>query len=307
MDRNQYGRRDRDTRQNEQFSDRDYSYGDENRSYGQMGENRGRDDHDDFGGGRGRYGSSSSSSRGSQGGYGGSRDYGNRQGGFGGGNESRGYDTAEDGRSRGGFGASRPTNREGRGFDSFTGNDFGGHDFSGPRQNRAPGTSYDSYGPYGASSGSGSFGAAPTRDRYDTGSRSGRGDDDRGFFDRAGDEVASWFGDRDAARRRDQDHRGSGPANYTRSDQRILEDVCDTITHDRDVDGRQVQVTVQDGEVTLDGTVTSRQQKRHAEDLVEELSGVKHVQNNLRVQATGSTGTSRDASGSRSATDLPLA
>ena len=59
--------------------------------------------------------------------------------------------------------------------------------------------------------------------------------------------------------------------------------------------------------MTLDGTVTSRQQKRHAEDLVEELSGVKHVQNNLRVQATGSTGTSRDASGSRSATDLPLA
>ncbi|MFL6842575.1 MAG: DUF2171 domain-containing protein [Sphingomicrobium sp.] len=31
------------------------------------------------------------------------------------------------------------------------------------------------------------------------------GDDDRGFFDRAGDEIASWFGDEDAERRRRED------------------------------------------------------------------------------------------------------
>jgi hypothetical protein len=36
--------------------------------------------------------------------------------------------------------------------------------------------------------------------------RSGRGNpDDRGFFERAGDEVASWFGDEDAERRRRED------------------------------------------------------------------------------------------------------
>jgi hypothetical protein len=36
----------------------------------------------------------------------------------------------------------------------------------------------------------------------------GRGrDDDRGFFDRAGDEVRSWFGDDDAERRRERDAR----------------------------------------------------------------------------------------------------
>lgn len=33
------------------------------------------------------------------------------------------------------------------------------------------------------------------------------GDDDRGFFDRAGDEVRSWFGDDDAQRRRERDER----------------------------------------------------------------------------------------------------
>lgn len=287
MNRNQYGRNDRyDNRQNEQFSDRDYSYGDENRSYGQMGESRGwNDDNDDFGGGRNRYGRSYSRS--------GQGYVGSQSRSFGGG-QSRGYDTSDEGYSRGGYGASRPTNRETRGFDSFTGNDFGGHEFTGPRQNRAPGTSYDSYGPYGASSGAGSFGAAPSRGRYDQGR-----DNDRGFFDKAGDEVASWFGDDDAARRRQQDHRGSGPANYTRSDQRILEDVCDTITHDRMVDGRQIQVTVQEGEVTLDGTVTSRQQKRHAEDLAHDLSGVKHVQNNLRIKDSSDTDASRTSALSR--------
>ncbi len=50
------------------------------------------------------------------------------------------------------------------------------------------------------------------RDRDDRGRemRQGRGDnpsDDRGFFDRAGDEVRSWFGDDDAERRRGRDAR----------------------------------------------------------------------------------------------------
>jgi hypothetical protein len=34
-----------------------------------------------------------------------------------------------------------------------------------------------------------------------------RGEDDRGFFDRAGDEVRSWFGDEEAQRRREMDER----------------------------------------------------------------------------------------------------
>jgi hypothetical protein len=41
-----------------------------------------------------------------------------------------------------------------------------------------------------------------SNDRYDRSSR-----DDRGFFDRARDEVSSWFGDDDAERRRDRDGR----------------------------------------------------------------------------------------------------
>ena len=42
-------------------------------------------------------------------------------------------------------------------------------------------------------------------DRDWRGDLSGRGPDERGFFERAGDEVASWFGDDDAERRRRED------------------------------------------------------------------------------------------------------
>jgi hypothetical protein len=49
------------------------------------------------------------------------------------------------------------------------------------------------------------------RDRHDDRNRSrsyySRDDDDRGFFDRASDEVRSWFGDEEAERRRLQDER----------------------------------------------------------------------------------------------------
>jgi osmotically-inducible protein OsmY len=162
---------------------------------------------------------------------------------------------------------------QGRNYGSFTADDFGGRDFSNPAGNRQ-----------GAGGG---YGAAPSN-AYGQG---GYGND-RGFFERAGDEVASWFGDEDAARRREQDHTGRGPGNYTRSDERILEDACDRITDDWRVDGTHVQVTVAKGEVTLDGTVSTREQKRRAEDCVDHISGVKHVQNNLRIDP--SSGVARD-------------
>ena len=136
-----------------------------------------------------------------------------------------------------------------------------------------------------------------------------RDDDDRGFYDRAADEVKSWWGDEDAARRREQDHerdhRGRGPADYTRSDERIREDANDRLTDDWRVDARQITVTVKDGEVTLAGTVGDRQEKHRAEECVERISGVKHVQNNLRVRQStteASTGYRSGTTGSTSTT-----
>ncbi|WP_191059959.1 BON domain-containing protein [Geminicoccus harenae] len=134
--------------------------------------------------------------------------------------------------------------------------------------------------------------------------RSGYGQEgyrgDRGFFERAGDEIATWFGSDDAERRRRQDaregdtgaqhHRGKGPKGYVRSDERIREDVQDRLTDDPYLDATEIEVVVANGEVTLNGTVNSPDDKRHAEDIVDRVSGVKHVQNNLRVQQHSATG-----------------
>ncbi len=106
---------------------------------------------------------------------------------------------------------------------------------------------------------------------------------DRGWLERAGDEVASWFGDDDAAARRDIDHRGRGPKNYQRSDDKIREDVSERMFHDPRLDASNVELSIADGEVTLDGTVDSKHAKRRAEDLVDSVAGIGHVQNNLRV------------------------
>ncbi|EAQ02267.1 hypothetical protein OB2597_19331 [Pseudooceanicola batsensis HTCC2597] len=106
----------------------------------------------------------------------------------------------------------------------------------------------------------------------------------RGFFDKAADEVSSWVGDDDAERRREEDHRGRGPRNYTRSDARIEEDVNDRLTDDSAVDASEIEVTVKEREVTLDGHVDSRRAKRRAEDCADTISGIVHVQNNLRIR-----------------------
>lgn len=86
--------------------------------------------------------------------------------------------------------------------------------------------------------------------------------------------------------------RGKGPKGYTRSDERIREEICDCLTDDEHLDASNIEIAVLKGEVTLSGTVDSRHAKRHAEDLAEEISGVRHVQNNIRVEAeSGKQGT----------------
>ena len=109
-------------------------------------------------------------------------------------------------------------------------------------------------------------------------------DRERGFIKRAADEVASWFGDRSAEQRQEMDHRGRGPKGYTRSDARIAEDVNERLSDDNLVDASQIDVQVSGGEVTLAGTVTDRRQRRRAEDCAESVSGVRYVQNDIRVE-----------------------
>jgi hypothetical protein len=94
---------------------------------------------------------------------------------------------------------------------------------------------------------------------------------------------------------RGESHRGRGPKGYRRSDERIREDLADCLTDDARLDASDIEVEVRDSEVELNGTVRSREDRRRAEDLAQDIAGVRHVQNNLRVERAGDAGYSAAA------------
>ncbi len=85
--------------------------------------------------------------------------------------------------------------------------------------------------------------------------------------------------------------RNRGPKNWQRSDERIVDDICERLTRALDVDVSDVSVTVEQGTVTLTGTVEDRRAKHLIEDVADDCAGVRDVDNRLRVQA----GESRDS------------
>ena len=108
----------------------------------------------------------------------------------------------------------------------------------------------------------------------------------------SGRETGSWSPSRSFT--------GRGPKGYQRSDARVMEDVCDRLTDAYDIDASEIEVTVRGGEVTLAGRVPDRTQKRRSEDVIEQISGVREVHNNLRVAREGdmSTGVASGAGAS---------
>lgn len=207
--------------------------------------------------------------------------------------------------SRSGYGSQSGRNRYGEGYSGRSSGYEG--DYGTSRYNRFGGRGTEDFGRYGSD--------YPSSERgymgdYDEGNRG-----ERGWWDRTSDEVASWFGDEEAARRRRKDmreggHRGRGPSGYTRSDDRIKEDINDRLTDYDYIDASNINVEVQNGEVTLTGTVETRYEKRMAEDIAEDISGVKNVENRLRVNYSSGygqdrssyTGTSQGTSGTTSTT-----
>jgi hypothetical protein len=182
------------------------------------------------------------------------------------------------GRMRGGYG--------GEGYSNY-GRDYG----RGSQGGGAEGPPFGDYGslPSGTERRYGSEG----EENYDRGY--GRPDDGRNIGEgyRRGRDYAAGpghvaFGYR--PRPGDISHRGRGPRNYVRSDERVRDDVNDRLTHDRWVDATDVEVAVKRGEVTLTGSVDGRLARRRAEDIADAVLGVTHVQNNLRVHDAGGEG-----------------
>jgi hypothetical protein len=105
----------------------------------------------------------------------------------------------------------------------------------------------------------------------------------RSWMDRAGDGMSSWFGGRP---RHQIDNDGRRRPREAPSDRVIWTVVTQRLANERGLDASDIEVLVDRAEVTLNGTVRDRQDKRRAEDLAE-LRGVPHVQNNLRVRRHG--------------------
>jgi osmotically-inducible protein OsmY len=97
-------------------------------------------------------------------------------------------------------------------------------------------------------------------------------------------------------------HRGKGPKNYSRSDERIREDLNEKLTESDEIDASGISVEVSNGIATLTGTVEQRWMKHRAEDLAESCSGVRDVTNQITVksQSSGQQSSSQAMSGSQS-------
>jgi osmotically-inducible protein OsmY len=76
--------------------------------------------------------------------------------------------------------------------------------------------------------------------------------------------------------------RGKGPA-AQRTDDQITAVIEAALTDDPWLDASGVQVSVQQGIVTLTGTVSSREGKRRAEALADRVGGVRDVHNTLTI------------------------
>lgn len=289
------------------YDDREFDRDDE--SYGER-EYKRRDDERptgrDYGSERSRYGRASGSGASPR--YDAGRDYNEYTSGYtnpAGGDSERGYGPRDYGRDY-----SQRYGREG-GYDNHADTTDRGYDYGERPRDYARERGRDEGGPirsfdtdYGRTTSRfyGRSGYDYGRDDYDErfdgrdderGGRDfrGRGRDERGWWNRAADEVMSWFGDEEAVRRRrieargEGSNRGRGPKNYRRSDERIRDDINDRLTDNDWLDASDVEVSVAGGEATLSGAVDSRYAKRIAEDIAASVTGVSDVQNNLRVRS----------------------
>lgn len=98
-------------------------------------------------------------------------------------------------------------------------------------------------------------------------------------------------------------HYGKGPKGYSRSDDRIKEDLSDRMMTHPDLDASDIDMDVNQGEVTLRGNVDSRQSRRLAEDLCDDCHGVRQVNNQLRVSDRSQHMSGRNATGSPEMSD----
>lgn len=83
------------------------------------------------------------------------------------------------------------------------------------------------------------------------------------------------------------------PRGYKRSDERLLEDVCERLSHSG-LDVSDVSVQVDQARVTLEGSVASRWVKHAVEDCVDDCLGIEDIDNRIRVARPEAAGQAKD-------------
>jgi hypothetical protein len=124
-----------------------------------------------------------------------------------------------------------------------------------------------------------------------------RAGNDRGLVEWEDRGPLQWLGDKIREARRSR-----GPKGYRRSDERVEDAVCERIARS-DIDASEVEVKVENGEVTLTGTVRSRRDKWWLEEMVDDVFGVEEVHNRLRLARPDTMGRAGEA-GPSEPTDL---
>ena len=85
---------------------------------------------------------------------------------------------------------------------------------------------------------------------------------------------------------RQEEQRGGGERRISqrrRPDAQLAQELQEILTKDPELDSTEIEVEVEGGAVTLRGVVDSSDARLLAEELVESVSGVREVHNNLKV------------------------
>jgi osmotically-inducible protein OsmY len=72
-------------------------------------------------------------------------------------------------------------------------------------------------------------------------------------------------------------------ASEQRTDEAIWEDIHDHLTMNHDLDATEIEIVVEDGNVTLTGRVDTREAKWLAEEIARGVAGVTDLHNRLKV------------------------
>jgi hypothetical protein len=200
---------------------------------------------------------------------------------------------------------------DGRGFRSREGSDWGRSDFSGERgRSTEEANQVGRWGAQGNGGGcssggqrnwSGNFGSEPWRSMSPN--PSGR------EYDRSSAEGGFAEDSRWDSRGSRAEGRGKAPKGYRRSDERIREEIAESVMECGEIDASEVQIDVSNGNVTLQGTVSSRRTKNLLEEIADCVSGVEDIDNQIKVKrgsqdsfdSSNRSGSGSSSSGSQSA------